>query len=411
MVLVTGPTGSGKTSTLYAGLNALRSETRSIVTVEDPVEYRLDGVSQVAVSPRAGLTFAAGLRSILRQDPDVIMVGEIRDLETAEVAFQAAQTGHLVLSTLHTNDAPSAVTRLVQMGLPAYVVASSLVAAVSQRLVRRLCACRSLNPDGTASPTGCERCRYQGYQGRLGVFELMPMTRGLRQALAASPDDDAIRREAAAAGMRTLWADAMLKVGAGLTTLEEIARVVPPDDEVSLPPPAEPAAAPAPPDTEAPPRVLVVDDDRLTRNLVRLTLEKAHVEVIEATDGSQALAAVYKSRPDLVLTDMAMPGLDGFGLLRKLRADLSTCQIPVVMLTASGDSGDEVKALELGADDYITKPLDRDRLLGRVRRALLRAGTPRSLPAHSKASGRSGSPLRTSSGPGLPEPSATAPGR
>jgi len=380
MILVTGPTGSGKTSTLYAALNALRSESRSIVTVEDPVEYRLAGASQVAVSPRAGLTFAAGLRSILRQDPDVIMVGEIRDLETAEVAFQAAQTGHLVLSTLHTNDAPSAMTRLVQMGLPAYVVASSLIAAVSQRLVRRLCSCHAVQPDGTASPVGCERCRYQGYQGRLAVFELMPVSRGLRTALANCLDDDSLRREAAAAGMRTLWSDGMMKVEAGLTTLDEIARVIPPDeDETRLPQPS-PLPSASTPESDAASRVLVVDDDRLTRNLIRMTLEKSRIDVIEATDGGEALAAVYKHRPDLVLTDLSMPGLDGFDLLRKLRADLSTCQIPVVMLTASGDSRSEVEALELGADDYIAKPLDRERLVGRVRRALLRARTPRGVP-------------------------------
>jgi DNA-binding response OmpR family regulator len=174
----------------------------------------------------------------------------------------------------------------------------------------------------------------------------------------------------------------MLKVERGLTTLEEVGRVVPPDDDESDAQLARLAIAPrvADPPPEAPSTVLVVDDDQLTRRLIRLALEGARLRVIEAQDGEQALAAVYRERPDLVLTDRAMPGLDGFELLRKLRADLSTCQIPVMLLTASGDTSSEVEALELGADDYIAKPLDRDRLVGRVRRALLRSGGIRPLP-------------------------------
>jgi CheY-like chemotaxis protein len=353
------------------------------VTIEDPVEYRMPGITQVAVSSRTGLRFATGLRSILRQDPDVIMVGEIRDLETAEVAFQAAQTGHLVLSTLHTNDAPSAMSRLVQMGLPAYVVASSLLGAISQRLVRRLCECRRGRPSGEPpQSTGCEKCRYQGFRGRLGVFELMLVNGQLRSALVSAGSDDVIRSAAAESGMRTLWGDAMLKVQRGLTTIQEVARVVPPDETASeelirrIP---GTDTAPHPVVVDAPATILVVDDDRLTRRLIRSLLEEARLRVIEASDGHEALAAVYRERPDLVLTDRTMPGLDGFELLRKLRADLSTCQIPVLMLTASGDASSEVEALELGADDYIAKPLDRDRLLGRVRRSLLRAGGGRTL--------------------------------
>jgi type IV pilus assembly protein PilB len=215
MILVTGPTGSGKSSTLYAALNFLRSETVNIVTIEDPVEYRFAGVSQVAVSEKAGLTFAAGLRSILRQDPDVIMVGEIRDLETAQVAFQAAQTGHLVLSTLHTNDAPSAATRLVDIGIPAYAAASSVIAVVAQRLVRTLCECKAVQPDGTAKPRGCEKCRFGGFRGRTAVYELMRLTPRVRSVLLGQGTDDAVRRAALASGMTTLFMDGERKVARG----------------------------------------------------------------------------------------------------------------------------------------------------------------------------------------------------
>jgi type IV pilus assembly protein PilB len=272
MILVTGPTGSGKTSTLYAALNFLRSETVNIVTVEDPVEYRLQGISQVAVSDKTGMSFAAGLRSILRQDPDVVMVGEIRDLETAQVAFQAAQTGHLVLSTLHTNDAPSAVTRLVEMGVPAYVVASSVIAVQAQRLIRRLCDCKLAQPDGTAVAKGCEACRYAGFKGRMGVYELMRLTPKVRSVLLARASDDVVRRAAQAGGMRTMYADGMRKAARGLTLADEVSRVVPPD-EPDDDAPAQPPELPAPLSATARiahrPRILVVDDDKAMVEVLR----------------------------------------------------------------------------------------------------------------------------------------------
>ena len=233
ILLVTGPTGSGKTSTLYAALNFLRAEAVNIVTIEDPVEYRIEGVNQVAVAEKAGLTFAEGLRSILRQDPDVLMVGEIRDRETADIAFQAAQTGHLVLSTLHTNDAPSAVTRLINLGLPGYLVASSLLGVMAQRLVRTLCDCRQVAPDGTAVPTGCPACRYTGFRGRTAVHELMRMTPPLRTlVLQDSVSADDLRRASQANGMRTMYEDGLRKVARGRTTVDELLHVVsPPEDE------------------------------------------------------------------------------------------------------------------------------------------------------------------------------------
>jgi type IV pilus assembly protein PilB len=377
MILVTGPTGSGKTSTLYAALNLIKSETTNIVTVEDPVEYRLSGISQVAVSDKAGMTFAAGLRSILRQDPDVVMVGEIRDLETAQIAFQAAQTGHLVLSTLHTNDAPSAVTRLVEMGTPAYVVASSLVAVLAQRLVRQLCACKTVHADGSAVPRGCDQCRFSGFAGRMGVYELMRLTPRVRSVLLTRAADDVVRRAAQATGMKTMFQDGMAKAARGLTVPDEVRRVVPPDD---VDPPEEmPEHAMESPALSAdvlsprPTRVLVVDDDPALLDILRDILVSERYEVTLAGDGREALAAVYRERPDLILTDMQMPGLDGLELLRKLRRDLATCQIPVIFLTVVENLDAEAKALDLGADDYLSKPVERARLVSRIRRALLRA--------------------------------------
>ncbi len=387
MVLVTGPTGSGKTSTLYASLNFLRDEATNIVTVEDPIEYRLSGINQVAVSDKAGLTFAAGLRSILRQDPDIVMVGEIRDLETAHVAFQAAQTGHLVLSTLHTNDAPSAITRLVEMGIPAYVVSSSVLAVQAQRLVRRLCECKVVGDDGVAKAKGCDLCRFTGFKGRMGVYELMRVTPRVRSVLIARGSDDVVRRAAQATGMRSMYQDGLRKVAHGLTTEEEVKRVVPPDevdDSEGATREAVAVAIPASlsPDTasQKPVRVLVVDDDPALLEVLREILESERYTVGAASNGVDALASVFLERPDLILTDLKMPGMDGLELLKRLRHDLSTCQIPVVFLTMVESLDAEAQALDLGADDYISKPVQKARLLSRVRRALFRAHLMRSAP-------------------------------
>jgi type IV pilus assembly protein PilB len=240
IILATGPTGSGKTTTLYAALQLLNSEDKNIITIEDPVEYHLPLVRQSQINPRAGITFAAGLRAILRQDPDIIMVGEIRDAETAEIAVQAAMTGHLVLSTLHTNDAASAITRLTDMGIEPFLVASALVAVVAQRLVRRVCdRCRTrVLPDPVVAAAlklpegavlsrgrGCPYCRNTGYRGRLGTFELLTIddeVRHLTMKRAASSD---IAGYAVAQGMRTLRDDGIQKVIQGLTTAEELVRV------------------------------------------------------------------------------------------------------------------------------------------------------------------------------------------
>jgi len=242
IVLVTGPTGSGKTTTLYAGLSRINDIARKIVTIEDPIEYHLRGINQIQVSGKAGLTFARGLRSILRHDPDVILVGEIRDRETAEIAVQASLTGHLVFSTLHTNDAPGALTRLVDMGMEPYLVASSLETVLAQRLVRLICTeCKEvyLPPDaealraeyGEQAPAvlyrgrGCRRCQGTGYRGRTGIFETMPITEAIRAMILERTSAGEIRKKAGEQGMRSLAADGWRLVRDGRTTVEEVLRV------------------------------------------------------------------------------------------------------------------------------------------------------------------------------------------
>ncbi|HEX3539598.1 MAG TPA: ATPase, T2SS/T4P/T4SS family [Acidimicrobiales bacterium] len=245
-VLVTGPTGSGKTTTLYAALAQLNRQERSIVTVEDPVEYEVEGIRQVQVADRTGLTFARALRAMLRCDPDVMLIGEMRDEESARIAAEASLTGHLVLSTLHTNDASSAPTRLAQMGLELFLIASSLECVVAQRLVRSLCLhCRQrfvptahelaavgwpasgmTVPDHLYQAAGCADCRGSGFQGRFAIHEVMPLTPALRELILAGATADAVRRQAIEDGMRPMRADGLHKVAAGRTSLDELSRVV-----------------------------------------------------------------------------------------------------------------------------------------------------------------------------------------
>jgi len=245
IILVTGPTGSGKTTTLYSAVSDLHSDEINIMTIEDPVEYNLKGIAQIGVRPKIHLTFAAGLRHILRQDPDVVMVGEIRDLETAEIAIQASLTGHLVLSTLHTNDAPSAITRLVDMGIEPYLLSSSVVGVMAQRLVRRICpSCqeaysptddelasiglsRDRIPDGTLyRGRGCSACYQSGYQGRHGVYELVTINSALQQQIVKSPDAVQMRQAALEHGMQSLRAHGAELVLKGITTESEVLRVI-----------------------------------------------------------------------------------------------------------------------------------------------------------------------------------------
>ena len=241
-VLVTGPTGSGKSTTLYGALNEINEPERNIITIEDPVEYQLPGVNQLQVNMKAGLTFANGLRAMLRADPDVIMVGEIRDGETAKIAIESALTGHLVLSTLHTNDAPSAITRLTEMNIEPFLSASAIVCVVAQRLVRQLCTyCKSRTMLSVSSlekagfnvafdleayePVGCGRCGGSGYKGRTGLYEVMSISDEIRDLTVERASSEDIRKVAVAQGMRPLRADGFEKVKNGITSIAEVARV------------------------------------------------------------------------------------------------------------------------------------------------------------------------------------------
>ncbi len=427
IILVTGPTGSGKTTTLYSALSLVQNEGVNIVTVEDPVEYRLgQNIVQVQVHDKAGLTFASALRSILRQDPDVVLVGEIRDKETAQIALQASLTGHLVLSTLHTNDAPNVVTRLVDMGMEAYKIASALRGVVAQRLMRRLCkACfepreapvpeqlARFIPPGTKllRAVGCPECATTGYRGRFSIMEVLTMNSELERRIGQGSTADLIAEAARANGMRSLFDSGLRHVLAGDSTLEELLRVadVPveegprrapgPRARTAAPPAAAAAAPPAPAKTDsslaldfaeelelvddpsdgaAPAAagrgagtcVLLVEDEEQLRRVMKDLLEREGYTVAEARDGVQALDQVDRLAPDVIILDLNLPGIDGYNVLTQLRSRPATRAIPVVVLTAKGDEDNEVRVFELGADDFITKPFRAKALSARLEAVL-----------------------------------------
>ncbi len=408
IILVTGPTGSGKTTTLYAMVNELRTGKVNIVTVEDPVEYDIPGISQLQVNEAQGFTFATALRSVLRQDPDILLVGEIRDNETAAIAIQAGLSGHLVLSTLHTNDAPSAVVRLRDLGTDSFKVAAVLKGVVAQRLVRRLCAACSepitvaeLPPEARppagreATPrraVGCKACGASGFKGRLAVIEIMPVDDQVAHKIEAGALPDLLLAAARPLGMRTLWESGLERVWQGQTALEEVVRVLgersQEDEEESTAAAAaagtarRPAAAPAMvPETvrtavastgPSKPHILVTDDDAQMRRLIRSILERDGYEITEAADGLDALDAIERHRFDLMVMDIDMPRLDGLGVLEELRARVTTSSVPVIVLTARTDDT-EIRVLDLGAQDFMTKPVQPQSLQARVRAVLRRA--------------------------------------
>ncbi|MEP7000120.1 MAG: ATPase, T2SS/T4P/T4SS family [bacterium] len=380
IVVVTGPTGSGKTTTLYAALSDVATSEVNVMTVEDPIEYELSGVTQIQVETKRNVTFASALRSILRQDPDVIFVGEIRDAETSEVAAQAAATGHLVLATLHTNDAMSAVSRMSDLGLDRTTISSVLRGAVAQRLVRRACvdcveaitgpltenevrlaAQFGLQP--TYRAIGCAKCNQSGYRGRIPIVEVAVVTPAMQDQISAGATAIQLQRIAITQGMRPLREVALDHVRKGETTLEEIERVL---GETAEDGPASP-----PP----PPSILLADDDPMLRHLATSILETSGYRVRQAHDGAEALA-IIESGADiaLVITDLRMPGMDGDGLVKALRAKMQTAMLPVIVLTGSDEYNTEVQLLDAGADDYIRKPIDPPRFLARVKAALRRAG-------------------------------------
>lgn len=380
IVLVTGPTGSGKTTTLYAALRALATGAVNIMTVEDPVEYELPGITQIQVETKRAVTFASALRAILRQDPDIILVGEIRDRETADIALRASLTGHFVLATLHTNNAVGALTRLIDLGLDRTVIAGALRGAVAQRLARRVCsacavrlpidvgpsageprASEQLRQTPTVRVVGCDACGQTGYRGRMAVMEVAVVSPEVRDLITAGGDERSLQRAAVAAGMRPLREVALDHVAAGLTTVEEVDRVL--------------GDAAEGPSATGQTRVLLVDDDPVARALARAVLEKDGFHVAESVDGAAALELLGAGEPvNLVVLDLDMPRLGGRDVLRRLRGELSFAALPVVVLTASDNQELEVQLMNEGADDYIRKPLEPARFLARVNAALRRAG-------------------------------------
>ncbi len=398
-VLVTGPTGSGKTTTLYSFLNAINDHETNIITVEDPVEFQIKGLNQVQVNPAAGMTFAAALRSILRQDPDVVMVGEIRDEETAEIAMHAAQTGHLVFSTLHTNDAPSTVTRLLDMGIEPTTLASALNLVVAQRLARRLCpACKqpASPPPEMAErlgmpedvdlygPKGCSRCNGIGYKGRIGVHEVLYVSEQMRELIGRGAGDRELLKLAREQGMFTLFEDALDKALQGITSLDEVLRIgAPPEDFVLCDRLRDGRIVPlgeanemrrqarrggASDDDAA--HVLIVDDSSSVRSLVRFVLSSEGFTVDECENGQDAWHYLAGRIPDLVITDYEMPNMTGPELVEKIRTHAEFDSMPVIMLTSRREEEDEVLGLETGADDYILKPVEPLKLQARVKKVL-----------------------------------------
>lgn len=465
MILATGPTGSGKTTLLYAMLGELLQRGVNIVTVENPIEYEFEGITQTQINEKAGLTFPAVLRSILRQDPNVIMVGEIRDQQTAEIAFRAAQTGHLVLSTLHTNGAAAAVMRLVDLGVERYMISSTVLGIFAQRLVRRNCPdCATEDTTSDAQNVqyfrrlvpgnvrflrgrGCNACTNTGYRGRIGVYELLPFTPAVVDAVNAGLPENQLSKVAAADGMPMIVDACARLVAEGVTSVSECAGVVSMvDAAVSAKPgcacpacqrdispdfvacpycgqllrlscpkcksPVEQgwracphcmavldagksatAAAPgvaggraprpaqtgqqtdagsAPADPADKPRVLIVDDEAPIRKAVNIILKQIGCEVLEAADGGDALDKVEAYRPDLVISDINMPVMDGFQLCKQVRKSMGTAFIPFIMLTSRDNAEDKLKGFTQGTDDYITKPFNYKELQARVKRLLAR---------------------------------------
>ncbi len=469
LILVTGPTGSGKSTSLYAMIERRKSPELNIVTVEDPIEYQLPGINQVQVNPKAGLTFASCLRSILRQDPDVILVGEIRDLETAEIAFHAAMTGHLVLSTLHTNSALASIARLLDLGVDPFTITGSLTLVSAQRLARKICPrCKEEYdaPENLLAKLrisdksmrfyrgrGCSACGSSGYAGRTGIYEMLRITGTLKELIHRKASEQEMRRAAGAGGTRFLLEDAMEKVRQGITSLEEVLRVIQlEEDELRRCPKCEAyisadfstcpycmhalkylcehcgqdlklewricpycntkttgsrleegsalqlsagktqleeqarngnmrfgrrktdklAASQVPPPKS--PRILIVDDDDGIKTIIAKGLEQLPLKVIAltASDGVEALQIVQSDAVDLLILDVMMPRMDGFAVCERLRSDVRTAFIPVLMLTASADENHRTKGYMIGTDDYMNKPFAVPELNLRVMRLLRR---------------------------------------
>ena len=388
IVVVTGPTGSGKTTTLYAALQEVATSEVNVMTVEDPVEYELAGITQIQVESKRGVTFASALRAILRQDPDVILVGEIRDLETAEVAVQASMTGHLVLATLHTNDAASVITRLTDIGLDRPSVAASLKGAIAQRLLRKVCvrcsedvttltekeeklaARLGVRPKKRA--VGCHYCENSGYYGRTAVNEVLRVTSEIREMIVAGATPSELTAAASERGMRSMFDVAVDKVSQGITTLDEVERVLGEAvaNSAARAPETKPVLSLVP--TEAPqdtPRIVIVDANPLEGTDLRESLagQGFPARVSLAADAS---ALEIAGASDITFVDVE--GGDAQTLLSALRAHPNTSDSAIIALGEASVER-EIQCLELGADDYVCKPFVGAQRVARIRAAMRRA--------------------------------------
>ncbi len=418
IVLVTGPTGSGKSTTLYAAINSIRSGKNNILTIENPIEYMIEGINQVQVNEKAGVTFATALRSFLRQDPDIILVGEIRDRETAEIAIRAALTGHLVLSTLHTNDTLATVTRLHDMGLDIYKITESLQAIVAQRLIRKLCPfCKhETQPDKLTTGVvpvmeklgyntkffaaeGCKRCAYTGYKGRIGVYEILNLDGDIKDLIAANSSHPEIINAARNKGFRNLFEDALSLISEGITDVQEVSRVIdinaeknklleifekhPKEKPSKLIKLSEKKTSPQieieqPSSPNTLKKLLIVEDDSIVRKMIRRTFEeKTGWQISEAGDGKIALKTLETEFPDVIILDVMMPNMNGYDFLDCIRQDQNLSSIPVLMLTSLNKQEDELDGLKHGADDFIKKPFNPKILFARINRLLTRVNYQR----------------------------------
>ncbi|MCB0320254.1 MAG: type II/IV secretion system protein [Bdellovibrionales bacterium] len=423
LLLVSGPTGAGKTTTLYVALNYLNDGTMNITTIEDPIEYKFEHINQVQVNNAANVGFASVLRSVLRQDPDVVMIGEIRDEDTLKVVLQAAQTGHLVISTVHTNDAPAAINRLLDLGAERFHIATTLAGVMAQRLVRGLCQnCAVQIPERALSRytryvdayevdvnrvkvgSGCEVCRFTGYKGRIAIYSYLQITDEVSQLIHEGASQDKIVAAARKGGFRQLDDEAIELLHSGRTTFEEIVSYLEIDKQKAVSEPI-PLTIPVPQshipiqptvsqphelrihlDTgqaivpsqgSAPPsralhrrKVLVIDDNKSVRKMLIALLKKEAVAVDEAANGIEGLERLYDELPDLIVCDIQMPEMNGVEFLERVKSDKQFRDIPVIMLTVDDGAENESALIRRGAHDFLSKRDSPLVMVSRIRRLL-----------------------------------------
>jgi type IV pilus assembly protein PilB len=377
MLLVTGPTGSGKTTTLYSILQQIRTETKNIITLEDPVEYKLAEITQVPINEGIGFTFANALRSVLRQDPDIVMLGEIRDLDTAEIATRAALTGHFVLSTLHTNDTVATVSRLIDIGLEPFLVTSAVSGILAQRLIRRICSeCKTEtdppeNIDQYDLPhvptfykgTGCKKCNGTGYKGRVGIYELLKMDTSLKRLISKSFTEDDLWKCLAQSGTKTMFDDAWNKIIAGETTFEEVISKIPfnhielDEDESS------PKNNVSHNDNH---KVLIFDNNEDDIRTIRSALEENGYDVVYSTNG-EMIEMTKQENPMLIITNNSREKLDH---LKEIRNMMQFAYTPIICLADEAYKDQEQEGFNLGINDFVYRPLDVKKLIFSINRII-----------------------------------------